>query len=164
MTGRTVAAVVSLLFAGATAGCIKFYEIPVETPIQAKIDVTGFQRVLVAGFLAGGSDKIDPNTETARLLRSQLRSKSDMRVVDADVIVLVEEVKQRAGVPEPGASGPSIPERIRDEADLKSFEHIFSDAEYWKKIGEENLNAVAAKGAKAVWAVGPNGLVAKLRP
>jgi hypothetical protein len=163
MTGRTVAAVVSLLFAGATAGCIKFYEIPVETPIQAKIDVTGFQRVLVAGFLAGGSDKIDPNTETARLLRSQLRSKSDMRVVDADVIVLVEEVKQRAGVPEPGASGPSIPERIRDEADLKSFEHIFSDAEYWKKIGEEHQSPLIVTGSVMFTEVARSGMVSRVK-
>ena len=34
----------------------------------------------------------------------------------------------------------------------------------WKKIGDDNLNAVTAKGRKAVWAVGPNGFVAKLRP
>jgi photosystem II stability/assembly factor-like uncharacterized protein len=33
----------------------------------------------------------------------------------------------------------------------------------WKKIGDENLNAVAAKGRKAVWAVGPKGMVAKLK-
>lgn len=33
----------------------------------------------------------------------------------------------------------------------------------WKKIGSENLNAVAAKGQKAVWAVGPNGMVVKLK-
>ena len=33
----------------------------------------------------------------------------------------------------------------------------------WKKIGSENLNAVAAKGGKAVWAVGPKGMVAKLK-
>ncbi|HBR58755.1 MAG TPA: glycosyl hydrolase [Blastocatellia bacterium] len=32
----------------------------------------------------------------------------------------------------------------------------------WKKIGSENLNAVAAKGASSVWAVGPRGLVVKL--
>lgn len=32
----------------------------------------------------------------------------------------------------------------------------------WKKIGGENLNAVAAKGASSVWAVGPRGVVAKL--
>lgn len=33
----------------------------------------------------------------------------------------------------------------------------------WKKIGSENLNAVAAKGKKAVWAVGPKGMVVKLK-
>jgi photosystem II stability/assembly factor-like uncharacterized protein len=33
----------------------------------------------------------------------------------------------------------------------------------WKKIGDENLNAAAARGKKAVWAVGPNGLVVKMR-
>jgi photosystem II stability/assembly factor-like uncharacterized protein len=33
----------------------------------------------------------------------------------------------------------------------------------WKKMGSENLNAVAARGKKAVWAVGPNGMVVKLK-
>ncbi|MGD9589160.1 MAG: WD40/YVTN/BNR-like repeat-containing protein [Pyrinomonadaceae bacterium] len=33
----------------------------------------------------------------------------------------------------------------------------------WSKIGSENLNAVAAKGKKAVWAVGPAGMVTKLK-
>lgn len=33
----------------------------------------------------------------------------------------------------------------------------------WKKIGDEDLNAVAAKGKKAIWAVGPKGLVVKLK-
>jgi photosystem II stability/assembly factor-like uncharacterized protein len=33
----------------------------------------------------------------------------------------------------------------------------------WKKIADENLNAVGAKGRKAVWAVGPNGMVVKLK-
>lgn len=33
----------------------------------------------------------------------------------------------------------------------------------WKKIGGEDLNAVSAKGFDAVWAVGPKGMVAKLK-
>ncbi|MBK9154952.1 MAG: glycosyl hydrolase [Chloracidobacterium sp.] len=33
----------------------------------------------------------------------------------------------------------------------------------WKRIGTENLNAVAAMGKKAIWAVGPAGMVAKLK-
>jgi photosystem II stability/assembly factor-like uncharacterized protein len=32
-----------------------------------------------------------------------------------------------------------------------------------KNIGDENLNAVAAKGKNAVWAVGPKGMVVKLK-
>ena len=64
-------------FAAATLACgASYLEIPIETPIQPKLDVTAFQRVLVAGFVAGGSDDIDANQETVRLLRSQLRTKS----------------------------------------------------------------------------------------
>jgi photosystem II stability/assembly factor-like uncharacterized protein len=33
----------------------------------------------------------------------------------------------------------------------------------WKTIGDENLNSVQAKGKTAVWAVGPKGLVVKLK-
>lgn len=33
----------------------------------------------------------------------------------------------------------------------------------WKKIGSDDLNAVAAKGKKAVWAVGPRGGVYKMK-
>ena len=33
----------------------------------------------------------------------------------------------------------------------------------WQKLGSEDLNSVAARGRKAVWAVGPKGTVVKLR-
>src|ERR1043165_3255634 len=97
MTARTAAGILSLTLAVGTAGRLNYYEIPIETPIQAKLDVTAFQRVLVAGFLSGGSKAVDPNTETARLLRSQLRTKSDLKIVDADVRSLVDEVDKRRG-------------------------------------------------------------------
>lgn len=74
------------------------YEIPIETPIQPKMDVSAFQRVLVAGFVAGGNEDIDANQETVRLLRSQLRTKSSLRVIDADILPLVEVAQdQNAG-------------------------------------------------------------------
>ena len=66
------------------------FEIPIETPIQPKLDVAPFQRVLVAGFVAGGSEDVDTNQETVRLLRSQLRNKSALKVIDADVMALME--------------------------------------------------------------------------
>lgn len=72
------------------AGCAGFYEIPIETPIQAKMDVSAFQRVLVAGFISGGTEDVDANLETVRLLRSQLRSKSPLRIIEAEVLPLAE--------------------------------------------------------------------------
>jgi hypothetical protein len=92
MTARNAAAASSFVVvtALALAGCASFYEIPIETPIQPKMDVTGFQRVLVAGFISGGSEDVDANLETVRLLRSQLRSKSALRVIEAEALPLAE--------------------------------------------------------------------------
>jgi hypothetical protein len=92
MTARNAAAASSLvLLCGlALASCTGFYEIPIETPIQPKMDVTSFQRVLVAGFISGGTEDVDANLETVRLLRSQLRTKSPLRVIEAEVLPLAE--------------------------------------------------------------------------
>jgi len=90
MSARNAAALASLVLAFVLAGCTGFYEIPIETPIQPKMDVSGFQRVLVAGFISGGTDDVDANLETVRLLRSQLRTKSPLRVIEAEVLPLAD--------------------------------------------------------------------------
>jgi len=151
------------------AGCTDYYEIPIETPIKPKLDVSAFQRVLVAGFLAGGTDDVDGNLETTRLLRSQLRTKSELRVIDTDVLPLMDDaVSENAKEADAGAApaetdtkrdastdaraeGPqaSTPEKaaaIKDAKDLEPFEHIFADVEYWKKIGEEYQNPLIVTG------------------
>jgi len=84
---RTLSSLVAVLLATA---CTNSFEIPIETPIRAKLDVAAFQRVLVAGFIAGGTEDVDGNLETTRLLRSQLRTKSQLRVIDSDVLPLVD--------------------------------------------------------------------------
>jgi hypothetical protein len=166
MTGRTAAAIVSGAVALAVAGCASFYEIPVETPIQAKIDVTSFQRVLVAGFLNAGSGAIDANTETARLLRSQLRSKQDLRVIDADVISLLDEADKRLGrtaPPAPPAAADDAEARIKDETDLAAYDPIFSDAEFWKRIGDEYQNPLIVTGSVLFTEVSRSGVVSRPR-
>ena len=90
-TTRILSSVAAILF---IAGCTNYYEIPIETPIKPKLDVSAFQRVLVAGFIAGGTDDVDGNLETTRLLRSQLRTKSDLRVIDTDVLPLMDVAVQ----------------------------------------------------------------------
>jgi hypothetical protein len=155
-----LAALTALSALAAVACGTTYYEIPIETPIQPKLDVSAFQRVLIAGFVAGGSEDVDANQETVRLLRSQLRSKSSLRVIDADVMPLVtialDQQKAAAGETGAAAAGPgatpaadgpmALPERIREEKDLEPYERLFANTAYWKRIGEEYQNPLIVTG------------------
>jgi hypothetical protein len=93
-----------------------------------------------------------------RLLRSQLRSKSTLRVIDAEALHLAELAKDQAktepqmppspggaadgqqpvpALPPPAQGADADPVKIRNEKDLEKFQSIFSDVAFWKKVGEE---------------------------
>jgi hypothetical protein len=163
MTARTVAAAASLAVGLATAACVNFYEVTVETPIQAKLDVTPFQRVLVAGFLGGGSKNLDAAAETSRLLRSQLRTKSGMRVIDADALQLVQEVDKRRTTPLPPGDTAQDEPRIKNETDLKEYEQILTDTEFWKKVGQEYQGPLIITGSVLFAEVTKSGVISKPR-
>jgi hypothetical protein len=154
-----VAAALSVIACGES-----LFEIPIETPLRPKLDVGPFQRVLIAGFLTGGSEDVDSNQETVRLLRSQLRSKSSLKVIDADAIPLVEiardqaktadaaEAADRVASTAGGAAGRSadsapLPQRIKEEKDLEPYERLFANTAYWKKLGEEYQNPLIVTGS-----------------
>jgi len=137
---RTASSLTAVLLLTA---CTNYYEIPIETPIRPKLDVTGFQRVLVAGFISGGTDDVDSNLETTRLLRSQLRTKSDLRVIDADVLPLMEVANDGQNT---GTGVAANPAPIKEEKDLEQYERLFANVEYWKKIGEEYQQPLIVTG------------------
>jgi len=142
MIARPVKALSSLVVVLLAAACTNSFEIPIETPIRPKLDVAAFQRVLVAGFIAGGTEDVDGNLETTRLLRSQLRTKSQLRVIDSDVLPLVDvaaEGRDSGGV-------ATAPPPINEEKDLEAHEHVFANVEYWKKIGEEYQQPLIVTG------------------
>ena len=158
---RSLAAAVALVALAATGGGVNYFEIPLETPIQAKLDVTAFQRVLIAGFVAGGTDDVDANQETVRLLRSQLRSKSSLRVIDADVMELrdvAHDQNKSASSPEPSGDSAQaneleraaqplpLPDEIKNEKDLEAYERLFANTAYWRRIGEEYQNPLIVTG------------------
>jgi len=193
MTARSAAAASSVVVACAfaLAACTGFYEIPIETPIQPKMDVSAFQRVLVAGFISGGSEDVDANLETVRLLRSQLRTKSPLRVIEAEVLPLAEiaamEAKEDStaitttstGVapispvpaaemakpaPETKAADPKKSEAsIRNEKDLAKYDKIFADVAYWKKLGEEYQTPLIVTGTVLFTPHQANGFVMQNR-
>jgi hypothetical protein len=141
----------------------ELFEVPIETPIKAKLDVSAFQRVLVAGFVAGGNDELDTNQETVRLLRSQLRSKSSLRVIDADVMPLIEVAQEQSKaasesegsaarvsdreVSDRSAQPTALPQKIREQKDLEPYDRLFANTAYWKRIGEEYQNPLIVTGS-----------------
>ena len=169
-----LAALAALCAAGTLAcGGPGLFEISIETPIQPKLDVSAFQRVLVAGFVAGGTEDVDANQETVRLVRSQLRAKSSLRIIDADALSLVDIAQdqnkaqnkaadaQGAAAPEGTVAGPAaatslaedaadkptaLPAKIKDEKDLEPYERLFANTAYWKTLGEEYQNPLIVTG------------------
>jgi hypothetical protein len=156
--------------AAVTLACgTDYYEIPIETPIQPKLDVSPFQRVLVIGFVAGGTEDVDANQETVRLLRSQLRTKSSLKVIDADIVPLIDVAKDQSqggnddqSAPREGSAPPAprasngnggsernamaLPANIKDEKVLEPYERLFANTAYWKRIGEEFQNPLIVTG------------------
>jgi hypothetical protein len=118
---------------------------------------------------------VDANLETVRLLRSQLRSKSNLRVIEADALALAAMANQQPGrdtsaakppapsapggaadgqqlppvapMPErPGAAAADADAKIRSEKDLEKFQGIFANTAFWKKLGEEYQNPLIVTG------------------
>ena len=150
---------------GLFTACTSFYDVAIETPLTPKLDISQFQRVLIAGFVSGGSEDVDANLETARLLRSQLRRNSDLQVVDADVLPLLDiaaeqggaRERSEAGGGEEAADGPATDEESADaelvdaddsmsEEDLESYETIFANIGFWRDLGEEYQDPLILTG------------------
>ena len=124
-------------------GCASFVEVPVETPLQSKIDVGSFRRVLVAGFVTDLAESdVDLAPETVRLLQNQLRSNTKMQVLEPDRPPLndaLERVLERLG--EGGRYTKQEREQYKLEAD-----RVLQDGEFWRKIGEEFQNPLIVTG------------------
>ena len=75
-----------LLAASLSGSCASFVEVPVETPLQAKIDVSELP-ARAGGRLrlrAGRRRDMDLGSETTRLLQNQLRSNTKLQVLEPD--------------------------------------------------------------------------------
>lgn len=125
------------------AGCASFVEVQVETPLQSKLDVSAFRRVLVAGFVTEpGTTDIELSSETARLLQNQLRSNARLQVLEPDRPPLHNELQR---LEERLRAGDKLTKAEREQFDVEA-ERLLQDAEFWRKLGEEYQTPLIVTG------------------
>ena len=123
--------------------CSSVLEVPVETPLQSKLDVSAFRRILIAGFVTDLEDSdVDLSAETSRLLQNQLRSNTRLQVLEPDRPPLQEALeKALEKIGEGGSYNKEEKEQYRLEAD-----RILQDPEFWRKMGEEYQQPLIVAG------------------
>ena len=137
---RRVLAPLAVLFG---LGCSSVLEVPVETPLQSKLDVSAFRRILIAGFVTDLEDSdVDLSAETSRLLQNQLRSNTRLQVLEPDRPPLqdaLEKALEKIG--EGGSYNKDEKDQYRLEAD-----RLLQDPEFWRKMGEEYQQPLIVAG------------------
>jgi hypothetical protein len=134
--------------------------VPVETPLQSKIDVSSFRRVLVAGFVTDiGESDVELGSETTRLLQNQLRSNSKLQVLEPDHPPLndaLENLLEKMG------EGGKYTKEERDKYKLES-DKILQDADFWRRVGEEFQQPLIVTGRLGFEAQNRSGFQAEER-
>jgi hypothetical protein len=142
MRSASLRLAVSLTLAAFALGCASALEVPIETPLKSKLDVSKFRRVLVAGFVTDLVDEgIDLAPETSRLLQNQLRSASKLQVIEPDRPPLNQALAK--------AFKPAEDVRVtREDRDRHRAEgeRILQDTAFWRKLGEEYQNPLIVTG------------------
>jgi hypothetical protein len=125
------------------AGCSSVLEVPVETPLQSKLDVSSFRRILIAGFATDlENQEVDLSAETSRLLQNQLRSNTKLQVLEPDrppLQVALEKTLEK--ISESGSYDKEEKEQFRLESD-----RLLQDPEFWRKMGEEYQQPLIVSG------------------
>jgi len=117
--------------------------VPIEIPLQSKLDVSPFRRVLVAGFVTEpGEQEVEISTETSRLLQNQLRASSKLQILEPDrppIHAALETLLEKLG--EGNKLSKQAKEQYRLEAD-----RVLQDEAFWRRVGEEFGNPLIVTG------------------
>jgi hypothetical protein len=109
--------------------------------------VFGSDRVLVAGFIAGfvadRRGNVDVNTETARFVRMELRSKTSLPVVESEPLRLEALSAQMVAKSQyPPTTAPVV-----GASAMTTENPLFRDVTFWRRIGEEYGEPLIVTGA-----------------
>jgi glutaredoxin len=109
----------------------------------------------VASFTTQTNERLDLDSETVRLLRNQLRMRSNLQVLDADVEPLgdfSEDTLEQLGILDEFKEMDKKA-RAEGEEEISQQEWIdleqdklLEDEEYWQQLGEEYQNPLIVTG------------------
>jgi hypothetical protein len=167
-----IGAALAILSAAVLASCTSYYEVPIEVPISAKLDVSKYNRILVATFTTQTNENLDLDAETIRLLRNQLKMRSNLQIVDAEIEPLgdfSEKTLEESGMlqkfkeEEAKARAEGEEQISRQEwIDLEQ-DKILEDEAFWKKVGEEYQNPLIVTGKLSFGSESRSGFVSNDR-
>lgn len=126
-------AMLLLLMLGIGPASGEAIKVKVRIPVPPRINTDGMKTILVASFLAGSDTDFDMNREVVRLLKSELRKKGTISVLD---------------VPP-----PNLPEQ--------TIEELVKNYQFWKHLGEEYGADLIVSGTIAFHAADRSGFVSE---
>ena len=139
-------------------GCASANTSKVRIETHPNRDVLGYERVLIAGFLPDGFPRIDLNQETARFLRTQLRAKTSLVIIESEPV-------QLAGTSSPSGGGSVQPvrndmatstqARPQDFPESQQDNTLFTNVSFWKTLGEEYSEPLIVTGIVRFTPAGP---------
>jgi hypothetical protein len=140
---RSLRRLAPALLAVLAASCSSVLEVPVETPLQSKLDVSTFRRILIAGFVTDlETQEVDLSAETSRLLQNQLRSNTKLQVLEPDRPPLQEALEKTL---EKIGEGGSYSKDEKEQYKLES-DRLLQNPEFWRKMGEEYQQPLIVTG------------------
>jgi len=111
---------------------------PIVAPVVPTSEVSSFNRVLVAGFATQTDEDLDLGSETVRVVRNQLRARTDRVVLDAELTSLCERMEEGSRL----TAGES-PRQARIDREQDALLH---DDVCWRKLGEQYQNPLIISG------------------
>ncbi len=152
-----LAALVAITAVATLACGATYFEIPIETPIRAKLDVSGFSACLDCRLRrrrdrrrrrqSGNGPAPAQSAPVEVLAASDRRGCHGAR---GDCTGAEQDRLGRRGlgsiVGREGRSLLPLPLAIKDEKDLEPYERLFANTAYWKRIGEEYQNPLIVTG------------------
>lgn len=116
---------------------------------EPKSELQSFTRVLVAGFIPRGTRDVALNQETARILRTQLRTKTLFQAIEAQPWQLPDASREWTSRTQPPLIDATVSNSVRTTGSSEDTDDdaVFHNVAFWKALGEEYSGPLIVTGS-----------------